>query len=92
MAAIKFNRMFVQSFVLGLGAYLAIRREVSPGTIIAASIIVGKCIQPGRDGGQQLERHRDDARGFRACADTFLRSLPPISKRSSYRPQGRTFR
>ncbi len=46
MAAIKFNRMFVQSFVLGLGAYLAIRREVTPGTIIAASIIVGKCIQP----------------------------------------------
>lgn len=46
MAAIKFNRMFVQSLILGVGAYLAIMREVSPGTIIAASIIVGRSIQP----------------------------------------------
>lgn len=46
MAAIKFNRMFVQSLILGVGAYLAIIREISPGTIIAASVIVGRCIQP----------------------------------------------
>lgn len=46
MAGIKFNRMFMQSLILGVGAYLAIIREISPGTIIAASIIVGRCIQP----------------------------------------------
>lgn len=42
----KFNRALVQSVVLGLGAYLAIRREISPGMIIAGSILVGRCIQP----------------------------------------------
>lgn len=46
MAGIKFNRMFMQSLILGVGAYLAIVREISPGTIIAASIIVGRSIQP----------------------------------------------
>jgi PrtD family type I secretion system ABC transporter len=46
IAATRFNRTFVQSFVLGLGAYLAIEREITPGTMIAASIIVGRGIQP----------------------------------------------
>ncbi len=46
MAATRFNRMFMQSLILGLGAYLAINREISPGMMIAASIIVGRCIQP----------------------------------------------
>ncbi|MFD2248747.1 PrtD family type I secretion system ABC transporter [Pseudochelatococcus lubricantis] len=46
MAASRFNRMFSQSLILGLGAYLAINREISPGMMIAASIIVGRCTQP----------------------------------------------
>lgn len=46
MAGIKFNRAFMQSLILGVGAYLAIKREISPGMMIAASIIVGRCVQP----------------------------------------------
>lgn len=46
VAATKFNRMFMQSLVLGLGAYLAINREITPGMMIAASIVVGRSIQP----------------------------------------------
>ncbi|MGU3495185.1 type I secretion system permease/ATPase [Xanthobacteraceae bacterium A53D] len=46
MAAIRFNRLFMQSLILGVGAYLAINREITPGMMIAASIIVGRCIQP----------------------------------------------
>ncbi|MEP9348833.1 type I secretion system permease/ATPase [Xanthobacter sp. KR7-225] len=42
----KFNRALVQSAVVGLGAYLAIMREISPGMIIAGSILVGRTIQP----------------------------------------------
>lgn len=42
----KFNRALVQSVVIGLGAYLAIQKEISPGMIIAGSILVGRCIQP----------------------------------------------
>lgn len=46
MAASKFHRMFSGSLILGIGAYLAINREISPGMMIAASIIVGRCTQP----------------------------------------------
>lgn len=42
----KFNRALVQSIVLGLGAWLAIQKQISPGMIIAGSILVGRCIQP----------------------------------------------
>ena len=45
-AASRFLRLFVQSAALGLGALLAIRGEVSAGAIIAASIIVGRALQP----------------------------------------------
>lgn len=42
----RFLRMFVQSAALGLGALLAIEGKISSGTIIAASIIVGRALQP----------------------------------------------
>ena len=39
-------RLVFQSAVLGLGAYLAIRREISPGVMIAASIIMSRALAP----------------------------------------------
>lgn len=45
-AAGRFLRLFVQSAALGLGALLAIEGLLSVGGIIAASIIVGRALQP----------------------------------------------
>jgi ATP-binding cassette, subfamily C, bacterial len=45
-AVSKFVRMFLQSMILGLGAYLAIHNEISPGMIIAASIFIGRALAP----------------------------------------------
>jgi ATP-binding cassette, subfamily C, bacterial len=45
-AASKFVRMFLQTMILGLGAYLAIHAKISPGMIIAASIFVGRSLAP----------------------------------------------
>ncbi len=39
-------RMVLQSMMLGLGAYLAIRNEVSAGAIIAASILSARALAP----------------------------------------------
>jgi ATP-binding cassette subfamily C protein len=39
-------RLFLQSATLGLGAYLAIRGDVTPGAIIAASIATARAIAP----------------------------------------------
>lgn len=42
----KAIRMLLQSAILALGGYLAIQQEISPGTIIAASIIAGRGLSP----------------------------------------------
>ena len=42
----KFFRLFLQSAALGLGAYLAIKGEISSGAIIAASILLSRALQP----------------------------------------------
>ncbi|WP_247653783.1 type I secretion system permease/ATPase [Labrenzia sp. PHM005] len=46
----KFFRMTLQSAILGLGAYLAIHQEISPGIMIAASIMMGRALQPLEQG------------------------------------------
>ena len=42
----KTYRLTSQSLVLGLGAYLAIHREISPGMVIAGSILLGRALAP----------------------------------------------
>jgi len=39
-------RLFLQSAMLGLGAWLVIRGEVTPGAMIAASILLGRALAP----------------------------------------------
>lgn len=43
---IKMLRLLLQSAMLGLGAYLAIHQEISPGVMIAASIIMARALAP----------------------------------------------
>ncbi len=45
-AVSKTLRMLFQSLVLGLGAYLAIQQEISPGLMIAGSILLGRALAP----------------------------------------------
>lgn len=42
----KFARMFFQSAILGLGAWLAIRNEVSGGAVFAGSLLLGRALAP----------------------------------------------
>ena len=45
MSSSKFVRMGLQVAILGTGAYLAMRGEISPG-VIAASIVMGRALAP----------------------------------------------
>lgn len=42
----KTTRMMFQSLILGIGGYLAITMEISPGMMIAGSIIMGRALAP----------------------------------------------
>lgn len=42
----KTIRLFMQSAILGLGAWLVLRNELSPGAMIAGSILMGRALQP----------------------------------------------
>lgn len=45
-ASSKFVRLTFQSGILGLGAYLAIQQIITPGMMIAASILMGRALSP----------------------------------------------
>lgn len=42
----KTIRILVQSLILGIGAYLAINNEITPGLMIAGSILLGRALAP----------------------------------------------
>ena len=45
-AIIKLTRLSMQSLVLGLGAYLAMKNEISGGMLIGGSLLMGKALSP----------------------------------------------
>jgi len=45
-AVSKITRLTSQSLILALGAYLVIEREISPGLMIAGSILLGRALAP----------------------------------------------
>ena len=45
-AITKSFRLFLQSAMLGLGAYLVLQGQLTPGAMIAGSILLGRALQP----------------------------------------------
>ena len=57
-------RMFIQSAVLGLGGYYAIKGVITPGAMIAGSIIMGRAMAP-------VQQAISQWRGFLAARDAW---------------------
>jgi PrtD family type I secretion system ABC transporter len=63
---IRFLRLAMQSLILGLGAYLVIERSITVGSMFAASILLGRALQP-------IEQIVGSWRGLVSARDSYVR-------------------
>ncbi|GGD37293.1 type I secretion system permease/ATPase [Sinisalibacter lacisalsi] len=85
----KSFRMFLQSAMLGLGALLVLRGELSAGAMIAASILLGRALAPvetaiGHWPAVQRARH-----GWRALVELLGKQAPRAARLALPRPAAR---
>jgi len=72
----KTFRMFIQSAILGIGAWLAIQGEISPGSMIAGSILMGRALAPIDQAINQWKLFLRARRGSQSLTN-FLKATPP---------------
>jgi ATP-binding cassette, subfamily C, bacterial len=65
-SVIRFLRLAMQSLILGLGAYLVIERSITVGAMFAASILLGRALQP-------VEQIVGSWRGLVSARDAYVR-------------------
>lgn len=78
---IKSFRLFLQSAILGLGAFFVIRNELTPGAMIACSILLGRALAPieqAMTNWPVLQR----ARAGRKSLIALLADMPPMTPRT----------
>ena len=75
-------RLFLQSMMLGLGAWLAIRGEVTPGIMIAASILLGRALAPIDQAVAQWPMLQRVFAARRSLV-TLLKETPPATARTA---------
>jgi ATP-binding cassette, subfamily C, type I secretion system permease/ATPase len=83
----KVLRLLLQSVILGLGAYLVIRQELTAGAMIAASIMMGRALAP-------IETAITNWRGFiaarqsvRRLSEALMRLAPKSTATALPRPE-----
>lgn len=88
LAVTKFLRQLLQSLALGLGALLAIRQDISPGAIFAASLLVTRALAPIE---QMVSNWRSivQARGSWESLETLLEATAPVPRTLLPAVQGR---
>ncbi len=81
-AASRVIRLLVQSGMLALGAYLALQNAISPGTIIAGSIIMSRALAPI----EQAVGSWQQFLGFRKARERLTKTLQAIPAEADRMP------
>ena len=85
----KTLRLFLQSAMLGLGAYLVLQNELTPGAMIAASILLGRALAPIELAIGQWAMVQRAMRGWSSLAE-LLEAVPPEAPRTALpKPQAK---
>lgn len=69
----KTFRILVQSLILGLGAYLAIKQEINPGVMMGGSILLGRALAP-------IDQMIGSWRGFVSARSQYQRLTEVLEK------------
>jgi len=81
----KTFRMFLQSAILAVGAWLAVKQEISPGMMIAASILMGRALAPVDQAIANWRVFVRSRRGARALQEFF--AMTPITEAKTSLPE-----
>jgi len=75
-------RLFLQSAILALGAWLVLLGELTPGAMIAASILLGRALAPVEQAIGQWPLVQAAARGWQRLSE-LLEKVPPRTPRTA---------
>ncbi|MFZ7093445.1 type I secretion system permease/ATPase [Primorskyibacter sp. 2E233] len=78
----KTFRLLLQSAMLGLGAYLVLQGELSPGAMIAGSILMGRALAPIELAIGQWPMVQQARKGWKNLAQ-LLTEIPPEAQRTA---------
>ncbi|MEL6736397.1 MAG: type I secretion system permease/ATPase, partial [Pseudomonadota bacterium] len=85
----KTFRLFLQSAMLGLGAYLVLQNELTAGAMIAASILLGRALQPVEQSIGQWAVVQRAIQGWRALAELLTAVPVPAQQTALPKPRAR---
>jgi len=77
----KTFRLFLQSAMLGLGAYLVLQGELTPGAMIAGSILLGRALAPIESAIGQWPMVQRSLKGWDSLSE-LLGEVPPEPERT----------
>ncbi|SMG08890.1 type I secretion system permease/ATPase [Paracoccus sp. J56] len=82
-------RLFLQSALLAAGAWLVLQQEVTPGAMIASSILMGRALAPIEQvvGSWSIVQRAQD--GWRRLSELLSRRPPPAQRTPLPKPEAR---
>jgi PrtD family type I secretion system ABC transporter len=87
-ASSKAMRFYLQSFLLAAGAWLVLQQEISPGMMIAASILMGRALAPIEQAVGQWALFQRAMRGWKSLAEVLERTPVEAAKTQLPAPRG----
>ncbi|MDT8854568.1 type I secretion system permease/ATPase [Paracoccaceae bacterium Fryx2] len=83
----KTFRLFLQSAMLGVGAWLVLQQELTPGAMIAGSILMGRALQPIEVAVSQWALVQRAQEGWARLAELFTRQPVDAPRTALPRPK-----